>query len=144
MAFFYFLIWTLLIYFIHKLVHQVPSLSYFHREHHRFVRENEIVWHWSNIFLWNDNFKSTIDYWTTEVIPTLIFSMLTEQYWIMFCFYVYAAFIQERLEHNKNFSLYPFYTSGKWHLLHHTNYPCNFGIITPLWDFIFRTGKRPQ
>lgn len=141
MFIFYFLSWTLLIYTLHRLVHQIPALSYFHREHHRFVRENEITWHWSNIFLWNDNFKSTIDYWTTEVLPTLIFSVLTEQYWIMIFFYIYAAFIQERLEHNNNFNLYPFYTSGKWHVLHHTRYPCNFGIITPLWDWIFKTCK---
>lgn len=141
MFIFYFLSWTLLIYTLHRLVHQIPALSYFHREHHRFVRENEITWHWSNIFLWNDNFKSTIDYWTTEVLPTLIFSVLTEQYWIMIFFYIYAAFIQERLEHNNNFNLYPFYTSGKWHVLHHTRYPCNFGIITPFWDWIFKTCK---
>ena len=137
----YFLLWTLIIYSLHRIVHQVSIFSYFHREHHRFVRENEIIWHWSNIFLWNDNFKSSIDYWLTEVIPTLLFSIVTGQYWISICFYLYAAFIQERLEHNNNFNLYPFYTSGKWHLMHHTHYPCNFGIITPFWDWVFKTCK---
>ena len=139
----YFLLWTFIIYWIHRIVHNVKFFSYFHIEHHRFVRENSLIkWHWSNIFLWNDNFKSTIDYWITEVLPTLIFSIVTEQYWIVIGFYIYAATIQERVEHNPNFNWYPFYTSGKWHVLHHTTYPCNFGIITPLWDIVFRTNKK--
>jgi len=94
------------------------------------------------LFLWNDNFKSTIDYWITEVLPTVIFSLITGQHWIFFLFYIYAATIQERVEHNSNFNWYPYYTSGKWHVLHHTRYPCNFGIVTPLWDILFKTNKK--
>jgi sterol desaturase/sphingolipid hydroxylase (fatty acid hydroxylase superfamily) len=138
----YFLVWTLVIYWIHRLVHTIQFFSYFHKEHHRFVREHSISWHWSNIFLWNDNLKSTIDYWITEVLPTIIFSVITAQYWIICLFYLYAATVQERVEHNINFNWYPFYTSGKWHVLHHTKYPCNFGIITPLWDIVFNTNQK--
>jgi sterol desaturase/sphingolipid hydroxylase (fatty acid hydroxylase superfamily) len=141
---FYFLAWTLLIYWMHRLAHQyqIPLLSRFHREHHKFVANNKITWKFNNIFLFNDNWSSTVDFWLTEVIPTAIFVLITEQYWLGIIFYFYAAFIQEWVEHNENFSGYPLYTSGKWHLLHHTKYPCNFGILTPLWDFVFGTARK--
>jgi sterol desaturase/sphingolipid hydroxylase (fatty acid hydroxylase superfamily) len=25
--------------------------------------------------------------------------------------------------------------------LHHTHYPCNYGIGTPFWDWVFRTNR---
>lgn len=133
-----------MIYWIHRLAHQykIPIFSWFHRQHHRFVATHTITWHWSNIFLFNDDWYSTIDYWLTEVIPTIIFVLITEQWWIAIVFYFYAAFIQEHLEHNKNFNAYPLYTSGKWHMMHHTDYPCNFGIGTPFWDYVFNTNKK--
>lgn len=140
-ALFYFLAWTFIIYWIHRLCHTVSALSYFHKFHHRYVAKNYITWHWSNLFLFNDDWPSTIDYWITEVLPTLIFVIITEQWWLGICFYIYAAFIQEWLEHNPNFSLYPFYTSGKWHMLHHSAPPCNYGIGTPFWDWVFKTNK---
>lgn len=138
---FYFLLWTFFIYWIHRLCHEIPFFSRLHAYHHAYVRKNEITWHWSNVFLFNDDWPSTVDYWITEVIPTIIFSWITGQWWIAICFYIYAATIQERLEHNKNFSLYPFYTSGRWHYLHHTEKRCNYGIGTPFWDWVFRTNN---
>lgn len=142
-AVFYFFVWTLIIYWIHRLCHNVPALSYFHKEHHKYVTKNpNINWHWSNVFLFNDNWPSTIDYWLTEVIPTLIFSMITGQWWIAVLFYLYAATIQERVEHSRYFNAYPFYTSGQWHLLHHTSRPCNYGIITPFWDWVFGSNRK--
>lgn len=142
--FFYFLSWTLMIYWIHRLAHQyrIPVFSYFHREHHKFVASNKITWKFNNVFLFNDNWPSTIDFWLTEVIPTAIFVLLTGQYWLGIFFYLYAAFVQEWVEHNENFNGYPYYTSGQWHLLHHTNYPCNFGIGTPIWDLVFGTARK--
>jgi sterol desaturase/sphingolipid hydroxylase (fatty acid hydroxylase superfamily) len=139
---FYFLAWTFVIYWIHRIGHMFPKLMPTHRSHHKFVANNEITWNWNNVFLFNDNWASTFDFWLTEVIPTIIFVLITEQWWLGIGFYIYAAFIQEWLEHNKNFNGYPFYTSGKWHMLHHTHYPCNYGIGTPFWDWVFRTQKR--
>lgn len=139
---FYFFLWTFIIYWIHRMVHIFPVLAVTHRGHHRFIANNEITWHWNNIFLFNDDWISTIDYWLTEVIPTIIFVIITEQWWLGIGFYVYAAFIQEWLEHNKSFNGYPFYTSGRWHLLHHTAHQCNYGIGTPFWDWVFKTNKK--
>jgi sterol desaturase/sphingolipid hydroxylase (fatty acid hydroxylase superfamily) len=28
-------------------------------------------------------------------------------------------------------------------VMHHTHYPCNYGIGTPFWDWVFKTNKSP-
>jgi len=139
----YFFAWTFIIYWIHRIGHKVPLMMRSHRLHHKFVRENTITWHWTNIFLFNDDWGSTIDFWITEIIPTAIFVFVTEQWWLGIGFYLYAAFLQEWFEHNVKFDAYPFYTSGQWHVMHHTHYPCNYGIGTPFWDWVFNTNKSP-
>jgi sterol desaturase/sphingolipid hydroxylase (fatty acid hydroxylase superfamily) len=144
---FHFLAWTLILYWIHRIGHNVSFINRFHREHHRFIsastknnqRPND--WHLSNLFLFNDNWNSTIDLWITEVIPTLIYSSITGQWWIAIFYYLWAAFIQERVEHNPKFDIYPFLTSGKWHLVHHKIPDRNYGLFFPIWDQLFGTFK---
>jgi sterol desaturase/sphingolipid hydroxylase (fatty acid hydroxylase superfamily) len=136
---FYFLLWTFTLYWIHRVGHKLPVIRNYHLSHHSFVNHNEIKWHWNNLFLYNDNIKSTIDLWITEVIPTLIFSFIFGCWYIFVFYYLWAAFLQERIEHNKKFDL-PILTSGKWHLIHHkASY--NYGLFIPIWDIIFRTYK---
>jgi sterol desaturase/sphingolipid hydroxylase (fatty acid hydroxylase superfamily) len=139
---FYFSAWTFILYWIHRVGHDVPFLKKFHFDHHRFIltklRNNETPtkWHWSNLFLFNDTWKSTIDLWLTEVIPTLLFSLVTGQWWISVFYYFWAAFIQETIEHNPNFNI-PFLTSGRWHLQHHIQGNANYSLFFPMWDLIF-------
>lgn len=135
----YFLLWTLMLYWIHRIGHIVPMIRSIHLHHHRFILNHDTRWHWSNLFLFNDDWTSTLDLWMTEVIPTLLFSLLTGQWWISIFYYVWAAFVQETIEHNERFDL-PVLTSGKWHLMHHHN-ETNYGLFTPLWDMIFGTYK---
>jgi sterol desaturase/sphingolipid hydroxylase (fatty acid hydroxylase superfamily) len=143
----YFLFWTLILYWIHRLGHYTPVIQKFHRDHHKFIsagvkgNQKPNDWHWSNLFLFNDNWNSTIDLWLTEVLPTLVYSLITGQWWISIFYYVWAAFIQERIEHNPSFNIYPFLTSGKWHLLHHYDAGKNYGLFFPIWDIIFGTYK---
>ena len=136
----YFLLWTLLLYLIHRIIHHIPYLRSIHFNHHRHVNENygQMTWHWNNLFLFNDNWISTLDLWMTEVIPTILFSYLTSHWWIFCFYYIWTAFIQERVEHNPNIDLYPF-TSGRWHLVHHKNFRKNYGLFHPFWDRIFQT-----
>ena len=136
----YFLLWTLLLYLIHRSMHNVPYLKEIHFDHHRYVNENygQMAWHWNNLFLFNDNWISTADLWMTEVIPTVLFSYITGHWWILCFYYIWASLIQEKLEHNPKIDLYPF-TSGKWHLVHHRNFRKNYGLFHPFWDRIFRT-----
>lgn len=133
----YFLLWTLVLYWIHRIGHHTPVVRKYHMSHHRYILTHDVTWHWSNLFLFNDNWESTIDLWITEVIPTILFATLTGEYWIMMFYYVWAAFIQESIEHNSRVDL-PGFTSGKWHLIHH-NSPVNYGLFIPVWDILFGT-----
>lgn len=136
---FIFLLWTFVIYWCHRLAHIIPIINELHYDHHKYALNNNISWHWSNLFLFNDTWKSTLDLWITEVIPTLIISYFLGE-WLFVIYYMWAAFIQERIEHNETFDWYPF-TSGKWHMIHHRNSNYNFGIFIPIWDIIFLTWK---
>jgi hypothetical protein len=135
-----FLIWTFVIYWAHRLAHAIPVISTIHADHHKYVVQNEVNWHWSNLFLYNDTWLSTLDLWITEVIPTIVMSLFVG-WWLFIAYYIWAAFIQERIEHNSKFNLYPFLTSGKWHMIHHRQAKYNYGIFFPIWDIIFRTWK---
>jgi sterol desaturase/sphingolipid hydroxylase (fatty acid hydroxylase superfamily) len=136
-----FLLWTFVIYWMHRLVHIVPVLREIHADHHKYVNNHEVSWHWSNLFLYNDTWKSTADLWITEVIPTIILSYFFG-WWLLLCYYIWAAFVQESIEHNRKFDIYPIITSGKWHMLHHKESQFNYGIMIPLWDIVFRTRKQ--
>jgi sterol desaturase/sphingolipid hydroxylase (fatty acid hydroxylase superfamily) len=139
-----FLIWTLLVYLIHKIIHRYPKqLGKFHFDHHSYVMKNynRLGWHWSNLLLFNNNFYSTADLWLTEIIPLLITSWLFSTYWLVLIYWVWAAFIQERIEHLYHLNLYPYLTSGNWHMKHHHNGSCNFGIFFPIWDITFGTNN---
>lgn len=137
-----FLLWTLMIYWCHRLAHIVPVISDIHRDHHKQIADNTFNGlHWSNLFLYFDSWKSTADQWVTEVIPTFMFAWLTDQWWMFGLYYVWAAFMQEAVEHNPKFNAYPFITSGKWHLVHHADNSKNFGVFFPIWDIVFGTSK---
>ena len=140
-----FLLWTALIYWMHRIVHMIyiPYLYEWHMDHHKQVSQNKILGlHWSNLFLYNDTWKSTLDLWAIEVIPTIIFCWIFNCWWIFFVYWFWAAFIQEAIEHNKNFDWYPWLTSGKWHILHHNQSKFNFGVYFPIWDILLKTHKR--
>ena len=140
-----FILWTFMIYWMHRIVHMIyiPYLYEWHMDHHKQVSQNKILGlHWSNLFLYNDTWKSTLDLWAIEVIPTIIFCWIFNCWWIFFVYWFWAAFIQEAIEHNKNFDWYPWLTSGKWHILHHNQSKFNFGVYFPIWDILLKTHKR--
>lgn len=138
-----FIAWTFVMYWAHRVVHAIPFLKKIHYNHHAFVSQNNVTrWHWSNLFLFNDNAMSTIDLWLSDVIPTLVFSAITGQWWIAVMYYVWAAFIQERVEHNNSVNLYPWITSGRWHLIHHRVGNKNYGLFVPIWDKLFNTEQK--
>jgi len=137
----YFLSWTLMLYFIHRLAHKIKFIKVFHNQHHVYVNKiGSSGWKLNNIVLYNDNLPSTIDLYITEVIPTFIFSLITNQWWIFIFYYIWAAFLQEELEHKKGLN-FTVLTSGDWHLIHHRNPNKNFGLFLPVWDILFRTYK---
>lgn len=138
-----FIAWTLLIYVMHRLAHIVPAMRRFHDDHHSQVTDGTIKGpDWRNLLLFFDNWRSTIDQWLVEVIPTIALAMATGHWWLAVAYYVWAAMIQEAVEHNDKIDLYPFITSGRWHLVHHDDPSKNFGVFIPVWDLVFGTWKR--
>lgn len=141
---FYFLLWTFLLYWIHRLAHmyRIPFLTKMHWDHHKQVTTNNLKgFHWTNFFLFTDTWKSTFDLWLTEILPTLIYCIVTDQWWIAVFYYIWAAFFQEAMEHSPKLDIYPYFTSGRWHLIHHKDSRVNFGLFFPIWDIIFRTAS---
>lgn len=114
-----------------------PALQVFHNNHHDYIREYVTDWNINNLLLVNDTVESTIDLWLTEVIPTILFAIVFNAWWIFWFYYVWAAFLQEKFEHSK-LDLYPL-TMGKWHMVHHDHPNNNFGLFFPLWDKLFKT-----
>lgn len=133
-----FLSWTLMLYWIHRLGHKSKWLMKFHADHHGHVNKHGTSWHWNNLLLFNDTWKSTIDLWLTEVIPTLVFCAVFSCWWIFMFYWAWAALIQETVEHNPKVNI-PLWSSGVWHLSHHKNPTVNFGLYFTIWDKIFRT-----
>jgi hypothetical protein len=76
---------------MHRVVHSSKILGYFHIQHHKVINSKETKWHWNNVLLYNDDIKSTIDLWITDVIPTLIFCYFTGQWWIFFVYYFFQS-----------------------------------------------------
>ena len=139
----HFMLWTLLLYIMHILAHQIPFLWYYHRDHHTQVATGNVgVWKWTNFFLYIDTWKTTVDQWLTEVIPTFVFSFITGAWWIFIGYWIWSATFQEIVEHNTNVDIYPIEISGKWHMVHHTYPDKNYGIIHPIWDLIFGTSQK--
>ena len=120
----YFFLWTLMLYWIHRMAHHIPVIKEYHLDHHRHILTNHTSWHWNNLFLFNDTWDSTIDLWITEF------------------YYLWASLIQETIEHNKNFDI-PLLTSGKWHLIHHRS-SYNYSLFFPIWDILFKTHKKVE
>ena len=138
----YFLAWTFSLYWIHRIVHKMPYAKMWHWDHHRYIiNHGSTGWHWNNLFLFNDTWTSTLDLYITEVIPTLLFSLITGQWWISVFYYVWAAFLEERFEHNDNINV-PLVTAGRWHLIHHKQSTKNYGLFFSIWDILFGTYKR--
>ena len=105
-------------YWVHRLCHILPYLKEIHWKHHKYVNNTQPKWMWQNIFLYSDDWNGTLDIIVTEIIPTIIFCYLTNQWWILGVYYIWTAFIQEWVEHNPNVYLPPF-SAGKTHLVHH-------------------------
>lgn len=138
----YFFLWLLVLYWVHRLAHVVPYIKDIHWDHHRYVMRAKYGMRWklNNLLLYNDTTKSTVDLWITEVIPTLIFCYFTGHWWIFIFYYVWAAFFQESLEHDRDVDMF-LLTPGMWHLIHHRHPNLNFGIFISFWDIVFRTNR---
>lgn len=137
---FYFLLWELILYWMHRISHKWHPFKKYHWAHHKAVNNLEIKWFWQMIFLYQEDWDSTVDLILTELLPTLVFCLITGQWWIMIFWYLWTAFIQEHIQHNPRISSLPL-MAGKPHLVHHGDARYNYSVFSPTWDIIFRTYK---
>ena len=139
----YFFLWTLLLYWMHRLCHIIPYLKEIHWHHHKYVTDQQPKWMWQNIFLFSDDWMSTLDIIVTEIIPTLVFCYFTGQWWIFVWYYIWTAFIQEWIEHNPKIDVWPL-SAGQTHLVHHKNWRRNYSLFFPIWDVVFGTYEKAK
>ena len=132
-----------MLYCVHRLCHILPYLKEIHWKHHKYVTNTQPKWMWQNIFLYSDDWNGTLDIIVTEIIPTIIFCYLTNQWWILGVYYIWTAFIQEWVEHNPNVYLPPF-SAGKTHLVHHEDWTKNYSLFFPIWDIVFGTYRKKE
>lgn len=139
---FLFIGWNLLLGFIHYLAHRIPWLWNTHSIHHQEVIDGLYNRpQWTALFLWIDSWDTTKDLWKTEYIPTIIYCFIFNCWWIGILYYIWVATVQEWIEHNPRFNLYPFISSGRYHLIHHKDPTVNFASMVPWADWIMGTSS---
>lgn len=137
------LLWTMMIYWTHRLAHRLPCLWRFHSAHHAVEYKGEYEFSWWNLVGWFNDWKSTIDQWLTEIIPTTLFVLVFPQAWpILVIYYVDGFVLAEGLtDHNPRIDI-PALSMGKYHLRHHADMSGNYDLYFRLWDKVFGTQLR--
>ena len=152
---FWFLVWTLAEYLLHRFMHYNHSLNIFfkiHRHHHNIEMEkltskNNRWPKFSYLFFWFDNLNETIEIIFGETMPALIIYFIDPEcgFLILVFHYVYELLATDSLlEHNtdiKNSMIIKTFAVGQFHLQHHRQTNKNYGFTITLWDHIFGTYK---
>jgi sterol desaturase/sphingolipid hydroxylase (fatty acid hydroxylase superfamily) len=121
-----FLLFTFLEYWIHRVVLHKFFYHGVHERHHLYPEEYVVFpfWYVPAIFLA-----------FFVVLPLPVFGGFTLGY---FWFIAWHDSL-----HHWNLENHPLIARyAKWHMVHHRRAGYNFGITTPIWDFIFLTYKR--
>jgi sterol desaturase/sphingolipid hydroxylase (fatty acid hydroxylase superfamily) len=150
-----FLVWTFIIYWLHRLSHihhKLNLLWRIHSAHHRgqyFPSPPDMKFHWSQLFFWHGNIASTLDIYLVFTAPALLIFLVSPYYgWPILGFhYVYEAFLSgAALDHNLKLKgwLTRYFAWGGYHLYHHVHLRQNYGLLITLWDFVFRTAHIPS
>jgi len=143
-----FLLWTLVIYFIHRLAHirhRFNFLYHIHRHHHRvnYLRENR-GFKWHHFIFFFGSFYESLDVWLMMTLPALGLFIWLPAYGIciLVFHYLYEVFLSEsQLDHNAAITgeVTRYFSWGSYHLGHHRNIRYNFSLMITLWDTIFKT-----
>jgi sterol desaturase/sphingolipid hydroxylase (fatty acid hydroxylase superfamily) len=144
------LLWLGLAYGIHRLAHwpaRWNRLQRWHASHHSpqyFRRTQRLRWH--HLLLCFGSPAETLDIWVTLTLPALLICLIwPTQGSVLFAFhYVYEILCSDaRLDHNPGLQgpLTRVFAWGDYHLRHHSNPSCNYGLILTLWDRLFATAS---
>jgi sterol desaturase/sphingolipid hydroxylase (fatty acid hydroxylase superfamily) len=150
-----FLIWTLVIYCMHRLAHishRWNPLWQLHRAHHRnpyLSQLPESKWpKFGQWFLWLGNWRASLDVIVSMTLPLLIIAYFAPHVGLplLVFHYFYELFFSEYgLDHNPNIQgkATRFFAWGEFHLYHHLTPKKNFGLLITLWDRLLGTAVDP-
>lgn len=150
-----FLLWTLAIYWLHRLSHMRARwnpLWRIHRAHHRhpYLRRYEPAG-WPRAgqwFLWLGDWESSLDVIVQMTIPLLVIAWIWPDVGVplLVFHYLYELFLSEsQLDHNPKITgrATRYFAWGDFHLHHHINPKHNYGLMITLWDRVFGSAHDP-
>jgi sterol desaturase/sphingolipid hydroxylase (fatty acid hydroxylase superfamily) len=90
----------------------------------------------------------TVDVLVTITIPAIIVYFIYPPVgiYILIFHYLYEVFFSEGvLDHNPAIKgrITAIFAWGDYHLSHHKNWNCNYGLLLTCWDHLFNTVKSP-
>lgn len=145
---FYFFVWTLCTYWMHRLSHISHKYNFLfklHLAHHKEYSVRPSWPKWYEYFLWRGTLKETIDDLITLSMPPVIITIFDPYHGVslLIIHYIYEVFLGPLLDHNpkvrgKITKLLPF---GQFHLTHHRNVKKNYSFYITFWDYVFRTAS---
>ena len=147
-----FLLWTLLIYLMHRLAHVKSKFNFLyklHVAHHKVNYWNEAnrTFKWYYIFFYFGSWQATFDVFFILTLPAICISLLFPQpgIYLLVFHYLYEVFLSEgTLDHNPSIkgNLTKYFAWGQYHLTHHKTWKYNYGLIITFWDRVFETRKQ--
>jgi sterol desaturase/sphingolipid hydroxylase (fatty acid hydroxylase superfamily) len=150
-----FLVWTLIMYGMHRLSHanhRRNPLWWIHTAHHRIpylsrppVSRLPV---WPQFVLWLGNWRASLDVLISMTLPLVLIALLVPQYGVplLVLHYFYEIFCSEYLlDHNPRIRgwITRVFAWGDYHLHHHAHPRRNFGLLITLWDRVFKTAEDP-
>ncbi len=152
-AFVLVLLWTLQIYILHRLAHIKHPLNFLyhiHISHHKinYMKEENRQFKWYYFFFYFGGILETVDVLVTITIPAIIVYFIYPPVgiYILIFHYLYEVFFSEGvLDHNPAIKgrITSIFAWGDYHLGHHKNWNCNYGLLLTCWDHLFNTVKSP-
>ena len=151
-----FLLWTFVIYCLHRLSHihhPANPLWRIHVAHHKIpYLHSEQRQRWPSLgqyFFWLGDWKTSLDVFLVMTVPLIIISIIWPQYGIplLVFHYLYEVFLSESvLDHNPHVKgrITRWFAWGDFHLHHHIDMKSNYGLMITLWDRLFGTAHHTQ
>src|ERR1700744_2338404 len=133
---FLFLLWTFIVYVLHRLSHikhKFNFLYFIHRYHHRvdYSIQNRRKFDWRYLLFYFGDFYESLDVICTMTLPAFILYLIFSKYgvYLLAFHYLYEVFLSEgQLDHNPRITgaITKYFSWGEYHLKHPKNVRYNY------------------
>lgn len=143
-----FLLWTLAMYWLHRLAHWRSPKNLLYRIHQKHHQQRydvtpggfkiESLW-------WNFGHPALVlDILLTMTLPLVLLTLFfpSQGLCLLVFHYLYEVFLgDDVLDHNLRIQgrVTKFFAWGRFHMTHHYNSRYNYCLLITLWDIVFRT-----